>query len=204
MNKQLFFVKTETNKFQFIFPPLQNLCSSIRIEFLLLSYIIRFFCRKIHQMKKLIFTLMFVFAMCGLNAQSYELVIKMNDGTETIWNYESLNNICFEDETTLIIVERDNLYTHSYNIAEINKLYFNSSENIFELGENNNSFVFPNPAKDDVRIIGIKNQEIEIISINGKSMLRIFYDGKSLDVSSLPQGLYLIKTNNKTLKFEKI
>ena len=147
---------------------------------------------------------MFVFAMCGLNAQSYELVIKMNDGTETIWNYESLNNICFEDETTLIIVERDNLYTHSYNIAEINKLYFNSSENIFELGENNNSFVFPNPAKDDVRIIGIKNQEIEIISINGKSMLRIFYDGKSLDVSSLPQGLYLIKTNNKTLKFEKI
>lgn len=204
MNKQLFFVKTETNKFQFIFPPLQNLCSSIRIEFLLLSYIIRFFCRKIHQMKKLIFTLMFVFAMCGLNAQSYELVIKMNDGTETIWNYESLHNICFEDETTLIIVERDNLYTHPYNIAEINKLYFNSSENIFELGENNNSFVFPNPAKDDIRIIGIKNQEIEIISIDGKSMLRIFYDGKSLDVSSLPQGLYLIKTNNKTLKFEKI
>ena len=147
---------------------------------------------------------MFVFAMCGLNAQSYELVIKMNDGTETIWNYESLNNICFEDETTLIIVERDNLYTHSYNIAEINKLYFNSSEDISELGENNNSFVFPNPAKDDIRIIGIKNQEIEIISIDGKSMLRIFYDGKSLDVSSLPQGLYLIKTNNKTLKFEKI
>lgn len=147
---------------------------------------------------------MFVFAMCGLNAQSYELVIKMNDGTETIWNYESLHNICFEDETTLIIVERDNLYTHPYNIAEINKLYFNSSENIFELGENNNSFVFPNPAKDDIRIIGIKNQEIEIISIDGKSMLRIFYDGKSLDVSSLPQGLYLIKTNNKTLKFEKI
>lgn len=155
-------------------------------------------------MKKLIFTLMFVFAMCGLNAQSYELVIKMNDGTETIWNYESLNNICFEDETTLIIVEKDNLYTHSYNIAEINKLYFNSSENIYELGENNNSFVFPNPAKDDIRIIGIENQEIEIISIDGKSMLRIFYDGKSLDVSSLPQGLYLIKANNKTLKFEKI
>lgn len=148
--------------------------------------------------------ILFVLFVGRLNAQSYELVIKMNDGTETIWNYESLHNICFEDETTLIIVERDNLYTHPYNIAEINKLYFNSSENIFELGENNNSFVFPNPAKDDIRIIGIENQEIEIISIDGKSMLRIFYDGKSLDISSLPHGLYLIKTNNKTLKFEKI
>ena len=161
-------------------------------------------CRKFIVMKKLLFSLLFVSAICGLKAQSYELVIKMNDETETIWNSESLSNIYFDDETTLILVEKENYYTHSYNISEIKKMYFNSSENVEELSQDNVSFVFPNPAKDKIQIIGVENQEIEIISIDGKSMFRVKYDGTSIDVSSLPQGLYLIKTNNKTLKFEKI
>ena len=75
---------------------------------------------------------------------------------------------------------------------------------VTELNKDEASFVFPNPANDNIRIFGIENQEIEIFSTDGKLILKERYEGKSIDVSSLPQGLYLIKTNGQTLKFNKI
>ena len=48
-------------------------------------------------MKKLTLAFMFVLFMCGLKAQSYELVIRLNDQSETTWTDESLRNIYFID-----------------------------------------------------------------------------------------------------------
>lgn len=154
-------------------------------------------------MKKLLI-IFFVLAFGKINAQSYELMIQMNDDTEIAWSSESLRNIHFDNDSTLIIVENENNYTHSYNILEIRKIYFYSEESINEVKFEETSFVFPNPAKDYVKIFGIENQEIEILSVDGKSVLKKNYDGKNIDVSSLPQGLYIIKTNCQTLKFNKI
>lgn len=154
-------------------------------------------------MKKLLI-IFFVLAFGKINAQSYELMIQMNDDTEIAWSSESLRNIHFDNDSTLIIVENENNYTHSYNILEIRKIYFYSEESINEVKFEETSFVFPNPAKDNIKIFGIENQEIEILSVDGKSVLKKNYDGKNIDVSSLPQGLYIIKTNCQTLKFNKI
>ena len=155
-------------------------------------------------MKKLTLTLMFALFMCGLRAQSYELVIRMNDQSETVWTHESLRNIIFDGETTLIVVENESLTTHQYDLAEIHKIYFRDGVAITELNKDEASFVFPNPAKDKIKIFGVENQEIEIFYTDGKLILKENYDGKDIDVSSLPQGLYLIKTNCQTLKFNKI
>ena len=156
-------------------------------------------------MKKLALTFLFVLFMCGLRAQSYELVIRLNDQSETIWTDESLRNIYFIDEDDmLVVVENESLATHQYDFAKINKIYFKSGVGVTELNKGEASFVFPNPTNDNIRIFGIENQEIEIFSTDGKLILKERYEGKSIDVSSLPQGLYLIKTNGQTLKFNKI
>ncbi|MBQ3596031.1 MAG: T9SS type A sorting domain-containing protein [Bacteroidales bacterium] len=157
-------------------------------------------------MKKLLFSIALVFAISGIKAQSYELVIRMNDDTETTWNSESLRNIYFENDETLILVESESLFTHSYEFADIEKIYFKSGIAITELNKETALFVYPNPAKDNIKIIGIDNQEIEIISIDGKSMFKGNYDGASLDVSNFPQGTYIINIQNnvQTLKFSKI
>lgn len=155
-------------------------------------------------MKKLTLTFMFALFMCGLRAQSYELIIQMNDQSETVWTHESLRNILFDGETTLIVVENESLTTHQYDLAEINKIYFKNSVNITELNKDEAPFVFPNPAKNNIRIFGIENQDIEIFSTDGKLILKENYNGKDIDISSLHQGLYLIKTNCQTLKFNKI
>lgn len=154
-------------------------------------------------MKKILLVF-FVLFWGKLNAQSYELVIRMNDQSETVWTHESLRNIIFDGETTLIVVENESLATHQYDLAEINKIYFKNGVAITELNKDEASFVFPNPAKDKIKIFGVENQEIEIFSTDGKLILKENYNGKDIDVSSLHQGLYLIKTNCQTLKFNKI
>lgn len=156
-------------------------------------------------MKKLALTFMFALFMCGLRAQSYELIIRLNDQSETTWNDESLRNIYFiDDEDILVVVENESLTTHQYNFAEINKIYFKNSVNITELNKDEVPFVFPNPAKNNIRIFGIENQDVEIFSTDGKLIHKERYEGNYIDISYLPQGLYLIKTNGQTLKFNKI
>lgn len=156
-------------------------------------------------MKKLFFALvLLVLAAHGLKAQSNVLRIKMSDGEDIIWTSEKLNNIYFDGDTTLVVVESENYFTHSYNVNEIKKMYFESGESVPDLNFTEVSLVYPNPAKDNIRIVGIDNQEIEIISIDGKSVFKGNYDGISLDVSNFPQGAYIIKTNSSSLKFNKI
>lgn len=156
-------------------------------------------------MRKLFFTLvLLVFVLCGLNAQSYVLKIQMNDETEILWEAEQLRNIYFDNDSTMIVVENGTDYTYSYNILKVKKIYFQSGESLNEMGLEQMAFVYPNPAKDNIRIIGVKNQDVEIFSADGKLVMNVKYDGKDVDISSLQQGLYLIKTNGQTLKFNKI
>lgn len=156
-------------------------------------------------MKKIVLTLLLsVLCLCGLKAQSYVLKIQMNDETETLWKAEMISNIYFDTDSTLIVVENGNSYTHSYNILDVNKMYFQSEEGLNEINFEQTSFVYPNPAKYNIRIIGVENQDVEIFSADGKMLMKERYNGKNLDVSSLPKGFYLIKTNGQTLKFNKI
>lgn len=153
-------------------------------------------------MKK-IFIILFILLASKLSAQSYELVIQMNDNSEVSWNSESLRNIYFDGETTLIVVESEDLLTHSYELADIKKIYFTSGNAITEFNNDNKFFVYPNPAKDNIRIIGVENQDIEIFSMDGKSMFEGEYK-TSLNISDFPEGTYIIKTDCQTLKFIKL
>lgn len=153
---------------------------------------------------KNILLILFVLLLGKANAQSYELVIQMTNQSETVWTHESLKNIYFDGETTLIVVENETLTTHQYDIAEIKKIYFSDGTYISDLNKDNTSFVFPNPAKDNIKIFGIENQDIEIFSADGKLVLKKRYEGNDIDVSSFPQGFYLIKTDGQAIKFNKI
>lgn len=156
-------------------------------------------------MKKLFFTLvLLVLAAHGLKAQSNVLKIQMTDGEEITWTSEKLNNIYFDGDVTLVVVESENYFTYSYNVNEIKKMYFEAGESVSDLNLADASFVYPNPARDNIRIIGVENQEVGVFSADGKLVMKEMYDGKSLDISSLTNGFYLIKTKGQTLKFNKI
>jgi photosystem II stability/assembly factor-like uncharacterized protein len=68
-------------------------------------------------------------------------------------------------------------------------------------------YVFPNPAKDNIRISYMSNDnvnDISLFSADGKSVQLKQYPGTStekvLDVSGLSEGFYLLKVNNEVYK----
>lgn len=65
--------------------------------------------------------------------------------------------------------------------------------------------VFPSPAEDFVALSGFgENASVEVFSTSGKSVIRLKnYAGGRIDVSSLPAGVYIVKSNSKSAKFFK-
>ena len=62
--------------------------------------------------------------------------------------------------------------------------------------------IYPNPATTSITIEGVDGQA-DIYDVMGRHMLTVVCHGESssVDVSSLPHGLYLLRTANKTAKF---
>ncbi len=54
--------------------------------------------------------------------------------------------------------------------------------------------IYPNPAKNEIRITGINSKEIEICNPMGQTVMRISaYESKPIDISNLSSGIYFIK-----------
>lgn len=69
----------------------------------------------------------------------------------------------------------------------------NTAVNNIELS--NQYSVYPNPTRSTVYVNGFDIDEIELVSINGKSML--VTDNQRIDLSTLPKGIYFAKITTK-------
>ena len=86
--------------------------------------------------------------------------------------------------------------------------YQMSTLSVIDIAEYNNTFnLFPNPTSNYLIIDSdiINNEVVEILNLAGQKVLQteINQSNKRIDVLLLPKGMYLIKINNKTLKFVK-
>lgn len=67
--------------------------------------------------------------------------------------------------------------------------------------------IVPNPVVNDFKILGADmyiGEAMTIYSINGQIVSHTdVWNGEAIDVSNLPQGIYLLNINNLTIKFIK-
>jgi len=59
--------------------------------------------------------------------------------------------------------------------------------------DRNNINVYPNPASDKLFINGLTDIDITFFDINGKEIFNISKANGSIDISALPQGVYIVK-----------
>lgn len=86
----------------------------------------------------------------------------------------------------------------NYDIDYVTEIYrfFTNTMDVTNVEENAVIMtVYPNPAQDEVTIPLDKAAEVIVYNINGMEVMRCLSNG-SLDVSELPSGLYLIRTEN--------
>jgi len=72
---------------------------------------------------------------------------------------------------------------------------------------NSSLVLYPNPAKNEIHVLNIVNEaSVELFSIAGERINTQFYLNNSelvMNISSLEKGVYLLKVNEKTIRFIK-
>ena len=154
-------------------------------------------------MKKLFLTALLAMAFAGsLFAQSVTFHIVKNDGTTAQYEMSSDAKIYYSD--TQLFLD-NNGTTVSYNLSELRKAYFSTNDNINDI-DNQQLAIYPNPAKDVLRIANIADdQEVTIYSINGAVIKRVIVsEDDEINISELRPGMYVVSAGNMFSKFVKM
>ena len=140
-----------------------------------------------------------------MTAQSTQIVVSLNDGTEQTYLMAEADRLYFEDNTKLVIEEVSTKSMVSIPPADIRKITCSETVGTVEnpdlaLG------IFPNPVHDVLTIRNLQGkQTVSLYAIDGRLMKTFEASGnQSIDISDLPFGLYLVKTQTQTLKMIKL
>ena len=141
-------------------------------------------------------------ASSALSQDEVIFTVMKTDGSTTDFVMNKDSRIYYSDTQLQFF---DGNQTVSINFSEIRKAYFTESQDVEEIG-NQQIAIYPNPAKDVLRICGIaENQEITIYSINGAVMMKLIAsEGDEINIGNLRTGLYIIGVGNNFSKFIKM
>ena len=140
--------------------------------------------------------------MCPMMAQNVTFTIVKTDGTSDSYVMNANAKIYYSD--TQLFLD-NNGETVSYDLSGLRKAYFSTVDNDDEI-DNQQFAIYPNPAKDVIRInIITDNQLVTIYSINGAVLKKVVASGETeINISDLNAGLYIIGVGNEFSKFIKM
>ena len=140
-----------------------------------------------------------------LTAQSTQMTIYFNDGNEKSYLMTPSDRVYFEDNETLVVEITVNTKSDRYNLADIRKITCAETEGIAE-ASGGRVCLSPNPVHDVVMLSNLNgNETIQIFALDGRLMKSVeASEGQLIDISELPIGLYLVKTESQTLKMIKL
>ena len=139
-----------------------------------------------------------------LAAQSTQMTIHFNDGSERSYYMSENDRVYFEDNETLV-VELAPTKSDRFNLADIRKITCDKSESVSEVS-NASVQLFPNPSHDAFLLRNLnERQTVCIYALDGRIMKSFETTvDQWIDISDLPIGLYLVKTEHQTLKMIKL
>ena len=134
------------------------------------------------------------------------LFVKQKVGANTPFNLSTLKKLTFGGVNVTVV--KNDASTSSFVRANVQYMNFGEykSTEIVPIKEDQTPklTLFPNPVQDMLSIeianAGLIPTQIEIVGIDGKVALRsvLHIDNCYISVSSLPKGLYLLRSSNGT------
>lgn len=142
-----------------------------------------------------------------LTAQSTLMTVHMNDGTERSYQMTENDRVYFENDETLVveIALYEAVRSDRFSLADIRKITCQEVEGVSE-GSYTSVCLVPNPVHNAFMLRNLNGKEsIRIYGLDGRMVISIeAYDNQLIDISDLPVGLYLVKTEHQTLKMIKL
>lgn len=143
----------------------------------------------------------------GIQAQN--LVLKAKDGTITTKQLGTVKRITFSNNNLLVNYQSGPVET--YPLTSLSILSFKSTVTGVDqssLSGTRIMMIYPNPVKDVINLVNAPDTEftVSIYRMNGVLVLstQVNSTRKSINVSYLSGGLYLLKVNDQSFKFIKL
>jgi hypothetical protein len=147
--------------------------------------------------------LLFCIAFSGLQAQN-SLFIEFKTGKDSVFQIKTLRSLSFLSGN--LMLKKTDGSINSYLYTSFSKLFFDSKVIVGVIeNEVNKLSIFPSPATNQLNIqywsAGIGQSEIQIIDLNGRTVMRKMivndagFNKKTLEVSTLQQGFYFCRIN---------
>lgn len=151
---------------------------------------------------KLLFAMLALFVSSIIYAADVENIVAVSaDGSEITYllaNVQRIEVQANDVQGKMTILQKDGNKVGNYQKI----LFATSTSTSLEENKELQIFVFPNPVSHTLRIQGVdENTSLEVYNLTGKSVIKD--KGTELDVTSLTQGTYILRINNKYVKFIK-
>ena len=143
-----------------------------------------------------------------LTAQSTQMTVYLNNGNERSYSMTENDHVYFEDNETLVVeialYGRD-VRSDRFNLADIRKITCQELVGVSE-ASNTPAYLVPNPVHDAFMLCNLNGKEtLYIYALDGRMVMSAeASESQLIDISSLPVGLYFVKTECQTLKMIKL
>ena len=151
-------------------------------------------------MKKLLLIISLI-TIAGTATAQYMVVEKAGSGNETIV-LDNLRQITF-DGTTVNIEQNDGARSNA-TMGDISRIYFSDLSSIHGIMQQTDRLVEYLSA-DEIAINASAGSTVGIYSLTGAQLLstRLNAQSGTISIASLPQGVYIVKANERTAKIIK-
>lgn len=150
-------------------------------------------------MKKLLFIISLL-AIAG-TATAQHMVVETAGGNE-VFTLENLKQITFNGTT--VNIEQSNGAKSSASMGSIERIYFSDLSSIADINAQSGNLV-EYISFDEIAINSEAGSTVAIYSLTGAQLLtrRIDTQGGIISIAGLPQGIYIVKANERTTKIIK-
>lgn len=159
-------------------------------------------------MKKItLIALLFYLALNNQMLCAQNLILRLNDASEIQNLLSEIKKLEFSDDKLLITMNTGIAQTCPIN--DVQKLYFGTIATInTDIEAHSTISIFPNPAQQFIEIknIPVSANRIRIFQTDGKLIMQesTTETSKTIDISRLNPGLYIINIQNQSSKFFKL
>jgi len=155
-------------------------------------------------MKKKFLFLGLALLMAGqlMMAQTFQMVTLSANGTETTYAVSDVQKVVFASNTMTVKMKAG---ADATNITCI-KFTESTATGVKNVKPESSISVFPNPVTDMLSVKGVKKDAIiYLYNMNGALLQTVTSqeNATNINVSSLQQGIYLLRINNMIIKFIK-
>lgn len=164
--------------------------------------------KKRNTMKKHFYIIAFLILVSGISSLQAQnsLIISLNDGTSSNNLLSSLNKVTFSAGN--MTVSKKDASTSLYAISSIRNMNFGVYSGVQDISENQSALsVYPVPACDFINLKNAPEGQLRlmIFGLDGTILKNCVLNDSSqpIDISCLKCGLYLLRVNDKTIKFAK-